>query len=205
VDPKWLQWARRLQAEGQNGLAYAENPFDRLRYQSVRDIAAEIMAAHTDVETTRIQDLFALEDGHATPKVDVRAAVFRDDEILLVRERSDGLWSLPGGWADISDTPSEAAVREVREESGYQVRATRVLAVYDRDRQGHPAHRYRVYKIVFACELEGGRAQYSMETDGVGFFREDALPELSTGRVLPGQIARFFELWRHPHWPTDFD
>jgi ADP-ribose pyrophosphatase YjhB (NUDIX family) len=205
MDPKWLEWAKRLQAEGQNGLAYAVDPFDRVRYQAVCSIAAEMLADHTEVDTAHIRGLFDLEDGHATPKVDVRAVVICENALLLVRERSDGLWSLPGGWADVYESPSEAALREVREESGYEVRATRVLAVYDRDRQGHPPHRYHVYKVIFSCEIVGGLAEYSVETDGVDFFKEDALPDLSAGRVTRRQVARFFELFRNPEWPTDFD
>jgi ADP-ribose pyrophosphatase YjhB (NUDIX family) len=205
VDPQWLQWAKRLQAAGQNGLAYADNPFDVERYRAICTIAAEIFASHTGVEAERIADLFAGEIGHATPKVDVRGVVFRDDGILLVRERLDGRWSLPGGWADVYDAPSEATVREVYEESGYRTRAVKLLALYDRTRQGHPPMPFHVYKIFFRCELLGGEPAGSIETDGVGFFEEDSIPELSIGRVLPGQITRLFEHYRHPDWPADFD
>jgi len=118
MDPKWLEWAKRLQAIGQNGLACATDSFDIERYESVREIAAEIVAIHSDVDLNYVRDVFPSEGGHATPKVDVRGAVFRADTILLVRERQDGLWTLPGGWADVNESPSEAVVREVYEESG---------------------------------------------------------------------------------------
>lgn len=204
-DPQWLEWAKRLQAAGQNGLTYAQNPFDRERYQSICDIAADIMAAYSDTELTAIADLFSREVGHATPKVDVRGAVFRGDDILLVQERSDGHWSLPGGWADVYDSPSEATVREVWEESGYRTRAVKLLAVYDRAKHPHPPMPYHAYKLFFLCELLGGSPAGSMETEGVAFFAETDLPELSLGRTTPGQIARVFEHHRHPEWPADFD
>lgn len=205
MDPKWLEWAKRLQAVAQNGLTYAKNPFDIERYESVREIAAEIVAAHSDADLNHIRALFVSEAGHATPKVDVRGAVFRGDSILLVRERQDGLWTLPGGWADVSESPSEAVVREVYEESGYRTRAVKLLALYDRSRHAHAPFPYHVYKLFFQCELVGGVPSQSVETDGVAFFREDEIPELSLLRVTPAQVARLFEHYRHPDWPTDFD
>ena len=207
MNPQWLQWAKALQAIAQNGLAYnkGKDSFDILRYEDVRRIAAEMVAAHTGDDYAHVHDLLAAEKGHATPKVDVRGVVFRDDKILLVRERSDGLWTLPGGWADPNESPAEATVREVYEESGYRVRAVKLLALYDRDRHGHPPHIYHIYKVYFLCELVGGEATTSDETDGVDFFAEDSIPPLSLGRVTPALISRFFAHHRHPEWPTDFD
>ncbi|BCL36622.1 NUDIX hydrolase [Nostoc sp. MS1] len=196
MQPKWLEWTQKLQAIAQNGLTYSENPFDIERFKQVRAIAAEIMATYSNVEHNDVLDLFTRELGYATPKVDVRGAVFRDNTILLVKERSDGLWTLPGGWADVGDSPSEVVVREVFEESGYQTRATKVLAVYDRDRQGHPPFPFYIYKIFFQCELVGGSPSASIETEEVGFFAEDALPELSVGRVTAKQIQRIFQHYR---------
>ena len=203
--PDWLIWARDLQTIAQNGLTYAKDPFDVERYTDVRRVAAEILAAQGGLDATRVRDLLGREAGHSTPKVDVRAAVFRDDTILLVRERSDGLWTLPGGWADPGEPPSVAVTREVVEESGYQTRATRLLAVYDRDLHGHPPLAYPVYKLFFACDLISGAPAHSNETDGVDFFRADALPALSLSRVTPAQIARLFALQRDPGLPTEFD
>jgi len=203
--PDWLIWARDLQTIAQNGLTYAKDPFDVERYTDVRRVAAEILAAQGGLDATRVRDLLGREAGHSTPKVDVRAAVFRDETILLVRERSDGLWTLPGGWADPGEPPSVAVTREVVEESGYQTRATRLLAVYDRDLHGHPPLAYPVYKLFFACDLIGGAPAHSNETDGVDFFRADALPALSLSRVTPAQIARLFALQRNPDLPTEFD
>ncbi|MEX2583249.1 MAG: NUDIX hydrolase [Gemmatimonadota bacterium] len=202
---RWSDWARRVQALAQNGLTYTEGPFDRERYVELRRIAAEMIAALGRGEAPGIAERLALEDGYATPKVDVRGVVFRGDEILLVRETADGLWTLPGGWADGGDTPAEAVVREIREESGYETRALKLLAAYDRDRQGHPPLQWHVYKMFILCELTGGAPAHSLETDGVGFFAEGAIPALSLGRVLPGQIRRMYEHRRQPTLPTDLD
>jgi ADP-ribose pyrophosphatase YjhB (NUDIX family) len=203
-----LDWVKRLQAIAQTGLTYAKDPYDIERYQRVRQIAAEMLAARSSgVSSTEIVDLLARDVGYATPKVDVRAAVFSDKGVLLVRERSDGAWTLPGGWADVGDSPSLAAVREVKEESGYDVVARKLAAVYDRDheRHGHPPIPYHVYKLFFLCEIVGGDAKASIETDAVAFFAEDSIPPLSLERVSPGQIAHLFEHHRHPEWPTSFD
>ncbi len=205
MTPKWLEWAQRLQAIAQSGLHYTQNPFEIERYEAVREIAVEIMAVHSDASPESLRALFAHEEGHATPKVDVRGAVFRDDTILLVRERVDGRWTLPGGWVDVGESPSQAVEREVFEESGYRTRAVKLLAVYDRNKHDHPPHPFHIYKLFFLCELTGGDPSPSAETDSVAFFPEDALPELSMGRVTPEQIHRLFEHYRYPDWPADFD
>ena len=205
MEPTWLDWAQRLQAIAQSGLTYSPNQYDLERYESIREIAAEIMAAGSASPIAPIRELFASQSGYATPKVDMRAAVFRDDKILLVEEREDHAWSLPGGWADVGESPSDAIVREVREESGYETRAVKLLAVYDRNRHGHPPFPYHAYKIFFRSELIGGNAALSNETSGVDWFAEDRLPALSTTRVTAAQIHRFFDHYRNPAWPTDFD
>ncbi|MEH1848822.1 MAG: NUDIX hydrolase [Nostoc sp.] len=205
METKWLEWAQKLQAIAQNGLTYSENPFDIERYKQLRAIATEMMAAYSNVEHSYVLDLFSREVGYATPKVDVRGAIFRNDTILLVKERADGCWTLPGGWADVGESPSQVVVKEVYEESGYQARAIKLLAVYDRDKQGHPPFPFYVYKLFFKCELIGGSPSSSIETEEVGFFPEDALPELSIGRVTPAQITRLFQHYRQPDLPTDFD
>jgi ADP-ribose pyrophosphatase YjhB (NUDIX family) len=204
-EPRWLEWARQLQAHAQAGLTYARDPFDIERFEAVRRIAAEMMAAQSGVDVQSIHDLFAGEYGHPTPKVDVRGAVFQGDTILLVKERVDGGWTLPGGWADVNESPAEAVVREVYEESGYQTRAVKLLALYDRRKHDHPPHPWHIYKVFFQCELVGGAPATSIETDEVAFFRQDEIPPLSIGRVTAAQIARFFEHYRRPDWPADFD
>jgi ADP-ribose pyrophosphatase YjhB (NUDIX family) len=203
MDPDWLRWVKRLQAIAQDGLTYTGDDYDAGRYEQVREIAAEILAACSTGVLEDARELLDLEVGPATPKVDVRAAVFRGGEILLVRE--DEGWSVPGGWADVGETLSEAAVREVREESGYRVRAVRLISAYDRERQGHPPIPYHVYKLVFLCEMSDEPPSQTVEAHGVGFFGVHALPELSLSRVTPAQIKRFFEHHRRPELPADFD
>ena len=205
-EPDWLVWARELQAIAQTGLAFTDSPYDIDRYRAIERLAVAMMAAGSDLPASRIADLFAGEAGYATPKVDVRGAVIRGDEILLIREASDGRWALPGGWADVNQSPSECVVREIFEESGYEARAVKLAAVWDRRRQGHhPPLPFHIYKLFFLCELVGGAARPSHETTAVGFFRPDALPELSTGRTLARQIHRMFDHRRDPALPTDFD
>ncbi len=207
MDSQWLVWARKLQALAQTGLTYAQDGYDRERYEALRQIAAEIMAAGSSppIDPRTLGDFFGRDTGYATPKVDVRAAVFLEHRLLLVKEREDGGWTLPGGWADVGDSPSTAAVREVKEESGYDVIARKLLAVYDRNLHGHPPIPYHAYKLFFQCELVGGTAATSHETDGVGFFAEDEIPPLSLSRITTAQIAHLFEHYRHPEWPTSFD
>jgi len=206
MEPKWLEWAKSLQAIAQNGLTYALNEFDIERYNEIRNIAAEMMASNSEGDLEFIKDLFLNVDGYATPKVDVIGVVFKDDKILLVKEKSDGGWTLPGGWADPNETPSESVEREVFEESGFVVKSKKILAVYDRAKQGHtPPFPFHVFKIFFLCQLNGGTKTTSNETDDVDFFDENNLPELSKARVLKKQIERLFEFYRNPDLPADFD
>ena len=201
----WLRQAQRLAALAQNGLTYARDHFDRARYEELRTIAAEMMAHVAAAPVERVRELLETQSGYATPKVDVRGAVFDQDRVLLVREVLDGLWTLPGGWADPGDTPREAVEREIREESGIEARAVKLAAVYERDRQGHPPFAFAAFKLFFVCERTGGEERVSDETDGVGFFPMSSVPPLSLGRVLPRQIERLLEHARHPEWPTEFD
>jgi ADP-ribose pyrophosphatase YjhB (NUDIX family) len=206
--PRWLDWAQQLQALAQAGLNYDPRPFDKLRYEQLREIAAEMMAAYSEEPQARVQSLLDEERGHPTPKVDCRAVIIRQNKVLLVQEKLDhNRWTLPGGWVDVGEPPSQAVEREVWEESGYRVRATKLLALYDRNLHGHPPHIYHIYKIFFCCELldETRDETPNIETSGVAFWGLDELPELSTGRVTAEQIARFFEHHRHPDLPTDFD
>ncbi|MCB0064944.1 MAG: NUDIX domain-containing protein, partial [Caldilineaceae bacterium] len=156
---------------------------------------------------TQVLGLFRQEEGYATPKVDVRGAVFRGNKILLVKERSDGCWTLPGGWADIGDSPAVAVERELVEESGYRTRAIKLLALYDRNhpRHAHPPHLHHIYKLFFRCEIIGGTATTSNETDDVRFFDRAEIPPLSLTRIVPSQIARLFAHYDDPTLPTDFD
>jgi ADP-ribose pyrophosphatase YjhB (NUDIX family) len=204
-DFRWLHWAQQLQAVAQTGDAYAKNDFDRQRYDLVRDIAAAMMAAGSGAEPQAIIELFSPGGGYATPRIDVRAAVFRDDRILMVQERSDGLWTLPGGYADVGDSPSLAIEREVHEESGFTVRASRMVALFDRNRHPHPPFGYHIWKVFFLCELLSGEARPSNETSDVGFFPENDLPPLSTGRISVRQVQHMFEHHRNPQLSASFD
>jgi ADP-ribose pyrophosphatase YjhB (NUDIX family) len=202
--PQLLDWARRLQAIAQTGVAYGEpHVYDRERYEQVRGIAAEMFASDGDLEAA--ETTLALETGHATPKLDVRGVVFRGEEILLVHE--SGAWSLPGGWVDVGESPSESVVREVLEESGWTTRAVRLLALLDRDRHGYEPHAWHIWKAIFLCELLDERPRaLGSETDDARFFPRNALPEpFRSGAATRTLIERAFDHREHPEWPTDFD
>lgn len=201
----WLDWSQRLAALAQSGLAYADNPFDEQRYAQVRAIAAEMVAAHAGGETGAYVDRLAGDSGYATPKLDTRAIVVRDARILLVRERSDGRWTPPGGFVDVGEGPRSAVEREAREESGFEVRATRLLAVFDRHQHAHPPALHHAWKAFFACEVTGGEAAASVETTDVGFFDPADLPPLSSPRITAAQIARALEVLADPTRDAHFD
>jgi ADP-ribose pyrophosphatase YjhB (NUDIX family) len=205
ANPKWLEWAQNLQALAQSGLTYSPNPFDIQRYEAIRDIAAEMVSTYSQTDLPIIRDLYDTQAGYITPKVDSRGVVFKDDRILLVRELADGGFTLPGGWVDVNEPPSLAVEREVWEETGYLVKAKKILAVYDRNKHGHPAYIFHIYKLFILCELVGGQATGSIETAEADFFSEDHIPPLSIQRTTAEEIARFFEHHRSPDLPTDFD
>lgn len=205
-EPRRLRWARELQALAQTGLTFSKDPYDIERYHSLRALAVEMLATIGAAEEQVIAQLFESEVGYATPKVDVRGAVFREEQILLVREVVDGKWALPGGWADVNASPRENVEREIFEESGYEAKVTKLAAIYDRQKHAHvPPHPFHIYKMFFICELTGGEAKTSIETSEIGFFSEDKLPELSRGRVLEHQIHRMFAHWRDAALPTEYD
>jgi ADP-ribose pyrophosphatase YjhB (NUDIX family) len=196
---------RDLVALAQSGLTYAENPFDRDRYQRVLAIASRLVAAGSDALQPTVQRLLEVDRGYATPKVDVRGAVFLDDRVLLVRERRDGKWTLPGGFADVNDLPSQAVEREIREESGYVARARKLAAVWDRRLHGQPPTLTHAYKLFFLCDITGGSAATSTETDGVDFFSLEDLPPLSLPRVTAEHLRRLLLHHHQPDLPTDYD
>lgn len=208
TDPEWLEWARELQTLAQTGLTFTRDPYDRERYEQLRHLSARMFHAHTAEPVARITTLFAGETGYATPKVDARAAVFdAQGRLLMVREAADNdLWTLPGGWVDVNLTPRENAVKEVREESGYNVAVTKRAAVWDRTRQGHPSGVFSCTKMIFLCRLVGGSPVTSLETSEVGWFDADSVPaDLSLARVLPEQVARIFDHREQRELPTDYD
>jgi len=202
----WLAHAARVRAIAQTGLAYASDPFDRQRYEELTAIAHDLIAAATASDPEVVRDVYLPERGYPTPKIDVRGGVFRDGQVLLVRESADGLWTLPGGFGDEQESPRESIEREVLEESGYRVRAARLVAV--KDRHLHPYEQrtvWRIYKLFFLCELEGGTPRTSVETDAVGWFDVDALPPLSTGRTLPEDVRMLHGARHEPSRACYFD
>jgi ADP-ribose pyrophosphatase YjhB (NUDIX family) len=208
ADPTWLTWAREIQAIAQTGLAFGPNVYDRERYERLRELAAEIVANHSGASVAQTIELFGMQHGYATPKVDVRGAAFDSaGRILMVREIADsGRWTLPGGWADVNLTPAENVIKEMREESGYEVRVRKLAAAWDRTRQGHAPGIFSCVKLFFICDITGGEARTSSETSEIGWFTEDALPtELSYERTLPAQLHRMFAHARDASLPADFD
>ncbi|MEQ8486234.1 MAG: NUDIX hydrolase [Pseudomonadales bacterium] len=202
----WLERVQRLRAIAQTGLAYSRDGYDLERFEEVSAIAQALLAELTATPPQQIADLYVPERGYPTPKVDVRAGVFRDGQVLLVREAADGRWSLPGGWADEDCSPRQSVEREVLEESGFRVRAVKLAGLKDRHLHPYrPVRMERIYKLLFVCDLEGGAAATSLETTAAGFFALDALPELSIGRTLAADIELLAAHHRQPELPPYFD
>jgi ADP-ribose pyrophosphatase YjhB (NUDIX family) len=204
-DIRWLDWARKIQALAQTGLEYAPTLYDRDRYQKLHELAAEIVTAHTGVPVDTVERWFEIQPGYATPKVDVRAACFRDGRILLVQEKSDGLWCLPGGWADVGDKPSAAAVRETLEESGFECEARKVIGVFDANRAAGSLPLFHAFKVIFLCEITGGEPDADHEILAVDFFPRDRIPTLSANRTEPRHILECFAHLDSPGREAAFD
>jgi ADP-ribose pyrophosphatase YjhB (NUDIX family) len=200
-----LDLSRRLLALSQTGLHFTAEEYDRERYREIGDIATRLIASQAEIGAEAVRQAWFVEDGYATPKMDVRGAIFRDDRVLLVRERADDKWTLPGGWADVNDTPSSAVLKEIEQETGFTARVAKVAAVYDRNKHNHPKYLFHSWKMFFLCEITGGEARTSYETTAVEFFPLDALPELSTGRSNAAQIRRMHQHHLDPTLPTEFD
>jgi len=203
--PQWLNWGREIQQLSQTGLAFAVTDYEKQRYKRLTKITAEIVEHHTLLEKEAVEKVLMKQPGYATPKIDVRAAVIKDDTILLVQEISDERWAMPGGWADVGDIPSEVAVRETKEESGYEVKPTKVIGVYDANRLGGQLEFFHAFKIVFLCELIGGEAATSDETSDVGFFSFDDLPQLSLNRTNDKHIQEILAHLKDLQRSTFFD
>ena len=208
-----LEIVRRILALARTGLHFSGDQyradgnghFERERYEEIGQLAAQLMTQLADVPLEQLLAAWHLDDGYVTPKVDVRGAIFQDDRVLLVRERADGKWTLPGGWADVNETPREAVEKEIQQESGYTARAVKLVAVYDRRKRNHPRSVFYIWKHFFVCEITGGAPQISSETDAVEFFPVTALPELSTGRTAASQIERAYAHHLDRTLPTEFD
>jgi ADP-ribose pyrophosphatase YjhB (NUDIX family) len=206
-EKRLLELARQLHGLGATGLHFCADEYDRERYAAVEQIAAELLAAGSGLSIERLRTDWAAESGYVTPKIEVRGAVFRDDDhhVLLVREAAEGLWTLPGGWADVNDSPSGAIKREIEQEAGFRVRVTKLAALYDRNAHGHTPSITHSWKAFFLCEIEGGQARGSYETDAVGFFALEHLPPLSIGRCTATQVQRMYQHWQQRGIAADFD
>jgi ADP-ribose pyrophosphatase YjhB (NUDIX family) len=202
---KWLQWASELQSIAQSGLTFSTDNYDRDRYKKIRTLSIEILHEYTDIDHNKIRDLFASETGYQTPKVDIRASVFKDGKILMVREKVDGAWSLPGGWADVNSSVRESAVRECFEEAGAHVQPKRIIAVHLANKHNSALSPYTIYKIFVECELIKNNFTENTETLEAGFFSIDSLPTLSTERTTTSQIEMCFEAKKHKVFEAIFD
>ncbi|MBA2711118.1 MAG: NUDIX hydrolase [Tatlockia sp.] len=201
---KWLKWCSEIQSIAQAGLSYCENEFDKERYLRLRVIAADVIAELSEHSTEEVNELLSLEKGYTTPKLDVRAFVIHEGKVLMVKERADGLWSLPGGWIDVNESPAESVIRETKEETGFDVSVVKLLALWDKLKHDHPPQWPHIYKTFFHCQITGGEALENIEISDIGFFEFSNLPPLSIHRITAKQIMRLHELVLHPQ-ATQFD
>lgn len=204
MNEQWINWARELQSIAQCGLAYCNDIYDQERYERIREIAAEMASFQTNIPLSNIKNIFCNEDGYQTPKLDTRAAIFEDNKILLVQEK-DGFWSLPGGWVDVDQSIRDNTIKEVREESGLEVRVLRLIALHDRNRHNHPYYIHSICKVFVLCEAIGGSFKPNSETINSRYFSLDALPPLAESKTSFDQISICFKAKEDPFWQTEFD
>ena len=202
--PKWIEWAREIFSLSQSGITYSGNQYDIERYKRLQEITAEIIESQSEISSESVLESFSMQAGYITPKVDVRGAVIRDGKILLIQERADGMWAMPGGWADLGDSPASMVEREVWEESGFRVKAGKVVAIIDANRL-EPMEFYHAYKIIFLCKLLNGEPRTNYETLAVAFFDRDHLPPLSFYRTNESMLQEVFAHVENPNRPTAFD
>lgn len=201
---QWLQWAMELQSLAQVGLTYGKDVYDKERYERIREISAEIISNMSDIPFIKVKDIFCNEIGYQTPKLETRASIFESGKILLVRE-NNGKWSLPGGWCDVNVSVGENTVKEVKEESGLDVVADRIIAIQDRAKHNLPVYAYGVCKVFVQCSVIGGQFEKNIETTEYGYFEVDNLPELSTEKNNEEQIKMCFDAYHSEEWKTLFD
>ena len=202
--PKWIEWAREIYSLSQAGLTYSKNEFDIERYKRLQEITAEMIESQSNLSKESVLESFSMQAGYITPKVDVRGAVIRENKILLIQERMDERWAMPGGWADLGDSPAAVAEREVWEESGYHVKAEKLIAVLDANRI-EPMEFYHAFKLIFLCRLIDGEPQTSHETLAVDFFDLKELPPLSLYRTNEDMLQEVFAHVNDPDRRTMFD
>lgn len=204
LQPQWLEWAKELQFLAQTGLTYSKDVFDIERFERIREISAEIISAQSELSLEKVKDLFCNETGFQTPKLDTRAAIFKEDKILLVKERN-GTWSLPGGWVDVNQTVKSNTEKEVEEEAGLKVEATRIIAVQDRNMHNMPPYAYNVCKIFVLCEILSGYFQPNIETTESDYFRLEELPLLAEEKNNEEQIKMCFSAYHDKNWQVLFE
>ena len=204
-DTKWLDWAKELQFIAQSALAYTENEFDRERFMRVREIAAEIVSHQTGLPPARVRDLFCNETGFQTPKLDTRAAIFDDEDRILLVKENNGTWSLPGGWVDLMQSVKSNTIKEVREEAGLDVETIRLIAVQDRNKHNTPPYAYNICKVFVLCKAIGGSFQANAETVESRYFALDELPLLAEEKNNREQIEMCFKANADENWQTLFD
>lgn len=202
---KWLKWAIEIQSLSQIGLTYTKDVYDRERYQRLREISAEMLAKKTEVSIEKVKDLFCHETGYQTPKLDTRAAIFRNNKILLVHE-NNGTWSLPGGWCDVLESVKSNTEKEVREETGLNVKAVKIISIQDRNKHNKPVYAYGVCKIFVLCEVINGNFVENIETTEIRYFSLQDLPHnLAEEKTNKEQIEMCFKAYHDPNWETQFD
>lgn len=202
---KWLKWAIEIQSLSQIGLTYTKNVYDRERYERLREISAEMLAKKTELSIEKVKDLFCNETGYQTPKIDTRAVIFRDNKILLVHE-NNGTWSLPGGWCDVLESIKSNTEKEVREETGLNVRAVKIISIQDRNKHNKPVYAYGVCKIFVLCEVINGKFVENIETTEIRYFSLQDLPHnLAEEKTNKEQIEMCFKAYLNENWQTQFD
>lgn len=205
MNDKWLDFAIRIQSIAQTGLQYGRDQYDKERYEELRKISAEMISVKTDISIDKVYDLFCNETGYQTPKVDTRAAVFIDGKVLLVHENND-TWSLPGGWCDVDQSVASNTVKEVKEETGFNVSAEKLIAVQDWRKHNVTNYAYGVVKIFVLCKYESGRFESNIETTEIAFFKKSEIPEnLAVEKCTKEQIMMCFEAFENPDYTTIFD
>lgn len=197
---KWLKWAIEIQSLSQIGLTYTKDVYDRERYQRLREISAEMLAKKTEVSIEKVKDLFCHETGYQTPKLDTRAAIFRNNKILLVHE-NNGTWSLPGGWCDVLESVKSNTEKEVREETGLNVKAVKIISIQDRNKHNKPVYAYGVCKIFVLCEVINGKFVENIETTEIRYFSLQDLPHnLAEEKTNKEQIEMCFKAYLNENW-----
>lgn len=201
----WINWAKELQFIAQVGLTYTNGKYDEERYTRIREISAEILSMKTSLSLEKVKQLFCNETGFQTPKIDSRAAIFKENKILLVREIQDKTWSLPGGWIDVNQSIRSNLIKETKEEAGLDIEPERLIAILDRNKYNSPPSPYGIFKVFVLCSEIGGEFVSNIETDASGFFSLDELPCLSVGRNTKQQIEMCFAAKEQPDWKVIFD